>query len=800
MIERDLGYQPEDQNTNGNESKVSPLVIQNAVRSLDRYIIRHRERVGDRTLRGRQLTVFEDMRDLLQNGDTEGYVKLPTGVGKTVLFTEFIEATRLKTLIVVPTTILVNQTGQRIQEFAQDLDFGKVYGASKRFGRQVTITTYQSLLRNLQNGKMSPEEYELLVLDEVHQSLTRKRAEAVGKFTNSIKLGFTATPKFSEDKNVQQLLNTEIHSMSIREAVEEDLLCSFSVFIAQSDIDLSSVSIASSGEYNEEELQKAVDVYNRNKGAVDLYKKLFEGQTAVVYCSGIRHAGNMAGLFREAGVSAGFISGKNTEKEKQEILRQFKSGEIKVLCNSDILIQGFDEPRASVCVNLRPTLSLVLAEQRGGRVLRKDQNNPQKHAYIVDFFDKTENGRNILVSFAQVAESVSIIAGTSGGGNGGGGGGHIIYPPTGEEIIIPELKVITNAEEVLRIIREMENRKFERAPEGWMNAHALTGLFRKSHETIKKESEKYREMYPDWFKRFLPKKREVTEFYSPELVKIIGKEFSGLRYAPEGWMNDNSILKTFGVGPDIIDRSVAMYRNSNPEWFGKYLALNNRLIEFYSPELISVLENKVRGFSSSSEGWIHIGNLSKFVKKGLVECGKIIDEYRKSHPEWFKQLVGKGGKIREFYSPELVNLVTQRAKESLKPPAGWMDRNYIVRLVGRNGQYIGKKISQYRTGHPEWFSKYFVGKGGKPIEFCSSEFVNVIKEELKQLEPPEGWINTNNFSTLFRKNSEPIKKATMKYRQGHPEWFKQYASKNGLIVEFYSPELVELMKKDLEVK
>ena len=48
------------------------------------------------------------------------------------------------------------------------MDFGKVYGASKRFGREVTITTYQSLLTNLQNGKINPEEYELLILDEVH--------------------------------------------------------------------------------------------------------------------------------------------------------------------------------------------------------------------------------------------------------------------------------------------------------------------------------------------------------------------------------------------------------------------------------------------------------------------------------------------------------------------------------------------------------------------------------------------------------------------------------------------------------
>lgn len=664
MIEANLGYKPEQQDLNGDESKVSPLVIQNAVRSLDRYITRHIERVEDRTLRDRQLTVFEDMRDLLRNGETEGYVKLPTGVGKTVLFTEFIEATRLKTLIVVPTTILVNQTGQRIEEFAEDVDFGKVYGASKRFGRQVTITTYQSLLRNLANGKINPEEYELLVLDEVHQSLTRKRSEAVGKFTNSIKLGFTATPKFSEDKNVQQLLNTEVHSMSIREAVEQDLLCPFSVFIAQSDIDLSSVSITSSGEYNEEDLQKAIDVYNRNQGAVDLYKRLFEGETAVVYCTGVRHAENMAELFRKAGVPTAVISGKNTDREKQEILRQYKDGEIKALCNADILIQGFDEPRASVCLNLRPTLSLVLAEQRGGRVLRKDPNNSQKHAYIVDFFDKIEERKNIPVSFAQVAEGVSITAMKEDGyaKREGGNGREGVTSQTEPEILIPGLKVITNAEEVLRIIREIESKKYQPAPEGWMNINNMRIRLGTSHHGLRRRVEIERGLHPDLFKYYLDSGGRLTEYIAPKLAEKISEEFLRLEPHGEGWMNMNNLRVALGKGDRPIKRLIDPYRISHPQWFKQNITDRGTVREFFSPEIVRLVQTEMPRFQPSPDGWSTYDNLRKTIKRGATNVKKTADRYRDDHPEWFRKFMDKAKKISEFYSPELI----ERIKKDLE--------------------------------------------------------------------------------------------------------------------------------------
>lgn len=278
--------------------------------NLDKYIENHRTNGEERTLRERQLTVFEDMRDFLEEGGKDGYIKLPTGSGKTVIFSEFIEAIGVKTLIVVPTKLLVEQTEDKLEEFTEDLDVGKVYTDAKKYGEDVTIITYQSLVKKLEDGSLNPAEYKCLILDEAHTALSEKRSDAIKKFSKAVKLGFTATPKYSEDKNVGQLLNTEIHKLDLKEAAEEGVISPFSVILAETNVDVSDIKIKVTGEYSDEDLAKAINIESRNKSAVELYQKMFSGELAVAYCSGIQHAKDVIKFFLESGVEASIIYGQ----------------------------------------------------------------------------------------------------------------------------------------------------------------------------------------------------------------------------------------------------------------------------------------------------------------------------------------------------------------------------------------------------------------------------------------------------------------------------------------------------------
>ncbi len=485
--------------------------------ALDRYIENHHRNENGRTLFAPQMTVFEDLRDFLEEGETEGYIKLPTAAGKTVLFTEFVEATGLRTLVVVPTQFLVDQTGEKFQEFAKGVEFGKVYSDSKQYDKQVTLTTYNSFIDKVESDEIVPEDYDLLILDEGHKAITPRREALVRLFNHAIKLGFTATPKYTTYKELKQLLGHEIHSMDIPEAVKLGLLSPLSVYLAETDVDLSNIKITADREYDDGDLERAINITSRNLAAVDVYQQLFAGQKTVVYCVGIKHAEALARLFNERDIAADFVSGLQSRAEQREKLARFKNGKTDVMCNANLLIEGFDEKSVTVCLNLRPTLSPVVAEQRGGRVLRLDPNNPNKHAIIVDFIGKNTRagggvGKNPPITFAQILERAEVFLKTTQHKAPKTGTGTVIYP----EIEISGIRVITNPEEIMRVTREAVGI----TEEGWYSIDALSRRLRLPEEFILRFLKLIRTVHPEYFEMRI-QNNQSREFVSPEALDIL---------------------------------------------------------------------------------------------------------------------------------------------------------------------------------------------------------------------------------------------------------------------------------------
>ncbi len=429
-----------------------------ALNSLDSYIQNHHAEDGKKKLRGKQIDVFENLRDFLEAGGQNGYVKLPTGFGKTVLFIEFIKAVNLKTIIVVPTQELVTQTEKSIRKHTPDLEAGKVYEKAKEFGRQVTIITYKSLIAQLKSGNINPADYDCLVLDEAHEALGEETRKTVEQF-DCLKLGFTATPDFSTEKGVRDLLETEIHKMTLREGVESGHLCSFVNRLVRTSADISKVK-QTGGELDEKQLAEAVDVASRNEVAIKIYKERFEGKLGIAYCVGVKHAEKLAGLFREAGVSAESIDGTMDYNERKEILGRYERGETKILCNADLLIMGFDEPKASVCFRLRPSKSAVVVEQSSGRVMRLDEDDPDKLAWIFDFVDMGTDESGVVL-FAQVANGSFIANPNSKWGKSNSDSGTGDIKTKVPDIEIEGIEIISDEEEIMKIDQQtrLKNRE-----------------------------------------------------------------------------------------------------------------------------------------------------------------------------------------------------------------------------------------------------------------------------------------------------------------------------------------------------
>ena len=532
--------------------------------NLKSFIDSHQESAQD--ARGeRHSSVYLDIQAFLEEGKTEGYVKLPTGVGKTVIFARLIEALGLKTFVVVPTKVLVEQTGERIDEFT-DVELGKMYSEQKDTDSHVTITTYQSLVQNIKNGKLDPAKVPLLVLDEAHRALGDETQKALAQFTG-LKIGFTATDFFSAHKNVSEVLSECVHSMSLSEAIREGALANTRTIHAFTEVDLSSVQIIN-GNYNEAELEKAINIESRNKAAVELYQKEFSDKKAVCYCSGVQHAKTLADLFNKSGISCASITQDTPKESRKEIFAKFKIGEIKVLCNANILIEGFDEDTCSVGFNLRPTQSWVNAEQRGGRPLRLDKNDPEKVGAVVDFIDKNSKRKPVL--FSEILGGESFIKNNRNlkPKEKDSDVDDLIKDDESElssqafdPIMIDGLRVVVDTREILQVTREYSESREKIAPLTYqeLQAEVRAAGIRSSREYIKEAPSKgwpsarfllKQEGFETWGE-FLGREKRVTLTFQELQAEV---RAAGIRsskeymkeFSSKGWPSYNALLKQEG--------------------------------------------------------------------------------------------------------------------------------------------------------------------------------------------------------------------------------------------------------------
>jgi superfamily II DNA or RNA helicase len=382
-----------------------------AVENLEKYL-RKRKTI----LRKLQSPLFKDIVGFIKDHKTnkgKGYVVGPMGSGKTVIFTELIKTIGQRAIVCVPTTQLLLQTQAEFALFAPLVQTGLVDGWRKEFDADVIITTHASLVININNGKLNPKDFNWLILDEVHEMLSAPRIKIVHEFKHAITIGFTASDKYDEEKEVAKLLPTEIHRITIVEGVEGGLLCPFSVMIAETTSSLSKVRTLRE-DYSLKELERAVNTEARNRSAVALYEKtpFFRNKSLMCHCVSTNHADAVAKKFRMNGWKAEAIHHKITRKKQEKLIERFLSGDLTILCNVKQLTRGFNAPIVSLCFNLDPTRSVVKATQRA-RNLRLDVNNSEKFAVIVEFLDKDFNKKTPPITFDQIINNRAIVVPSS---------------------------------------------------------------------------------------------------------------------------------------------------------------------------------------------------------------------------------------------------------------------------------------------------------------------------------------------------------------------------------------------------
>jgi ribonuclease E len=331
-----------------------------------------------------------DAQGLDPGADRRFWFEHATGAGKTVAALGFAEASRTGgVLILTHRRNLVDQfLGElRTRGYKKRISPAllKNGGGEPPAGGPVTVETYQWFVRNA--GKVS-DAYTIVICDEAHTALGEKTSGAIRQWIGPVFIGMTATGALIA-RHVTDLFPTQTSRFDLAQAARRGVIAPLRCVRIPPGVGVRSIANVPlrrgevDQDFDQEELAALLDQAPFNLAVADLYKTRFKEMPGVVYSAGVRHAHNVAKAFRDEGIKAKAVSGETPKRELARTLAAYERGEIDVLINAQLLAEGWNSPRATVCMHLAPTASKRIYQQRVGRVTRR---TPGKEAgIVVDF-------------------------------------------------------------------------------------------------------------------------------------------------------------------------------------------------------------------------------------------------------------------------------------------------------------------------------------------------------------------------------------------------------------------------------
>lgn len=306
--------------------------------------------------------------------------------GKTVVAGHIIASAREKSnataWFLVHRKNLLRQTSKSF--WSARIEHGLITSGKRRSRMPVQVGTIGSVYSR--RDSLTPPS--ILFVDEAHLA-KGNMFETVIRWcldSGSIVIGLTGTPERLDGKALGDVFQVMVEAKSTQWLIDRGRLSGYEMYSTNMTPDLSGVK-TSGGDYNREQLAEAMDDRVLVGDAISHWKRYANGLRTVVYCVNVKHSKSTADKFNQAGIPAVHVDADTTERELKEACEGLASGRYLVMCNCELVIEGFDlgsqigrDITLECCVLLRPTQSVARYLQMVFRALRKKE----KPAIILD--------------------------------------------------------------------------------------------------------------------------------------------------------------------------------------------------------------------------------------------------------------------------------------------------------------------------------------------------------------------------------------------------------------------------------
>jgi len=337
--------------------------------------------------------------ECLKNSEQKAkLVVLPTGSGKTRIFLSYLANKKKRALVIAHTIELIQQTKESLEKNFPETTCKIISSDELPSSEIISISTVQCISLMLRKGILDLSRFDILVIDEAHRTMAESYLRIINEMPENAEiLGFTATPVRMDRKDLSIIFGKPVYSKTIHDMIQKGILCDVRLFRIQTGVSLETIN-SHNGDFKTKELAAVINTQERNQLAVKTYLELLKDKKTIIFCCDVVHVLSLKKEFEKKGIPVGYVVGCMSEKKRKETLVRFKTGEIKVIINCQLLTEGFDEPSTEALLIARPTQSVSLYTQIIGRGLR---TFPGKTDCMIA--DLTDNS-NVIATMEDVFE------------------------------------------------------------------------------------------------------------------------------------------------------------------------------------------------------------------------------------------------------------------------------------------------------------------------------------------------------------------------------------------------------------
>lgn len=346
-------------------------------------------------------------------GITRSLVCCATGGGKTIVFAKFLDAFLKKgerALILAHRTELLTQAVSKLAQASPSLHVEreqanlraskKISGWSKslkNIDRSVVVGSIQTM-KGKRLESWDKDTFAAIIIDEAHHSVANVYVDVLKHFGcmdgKTRLVGVTATPSRTDGVGLGFTYQEISADWGIVALTKLGFLCPLTGRRITSEISLDGIKL-SHGDFAQGELERRIDVSDRNELIVSAWEEHALGRQTIVFAAGVGHSHHIAELFRARGHKAMPVWGEMDPSERKKTLEDYHSGAVSILTNFGVLTEGFDAPRTSCVVLGRPTKSALVVAQCIGRGTRIAEG--KKDCLVLDVRD-TVAGKSLATA------------------------------------------------------------------------------------------------------------------------------------------------------------------------------------------------------------------------------------------------------------------------------------------------------------------------------------------------------------------------------------------------------------------